>query len=130
MRYRFAREGITTILDVHLVEGSLQWDDDKLIPVLWENDFSTQGILGQAHDLRREDGGWLSAEIDWTNEDKSPAVVELIDHGDLFLTIYATNVTEQDRRASGGHRHVQQAELRSIYTTMNDTWVDKELGGS
>lgn len=123
MRYKFAREGIDTVLDTHLNKDSLHWDE-KPIVVNYSNEWDLNNILGTAHDLRREDDGWITAEIEWNEKG------ELIAHQlgeDCYLTIYANQVSEQDQRRTGGQRVIRMAKLRAIYATMgSDPWAEKE----
>lgn len=122
MRYRFAREGIQTKSGHFLEPEALVWEE-KPILVVWGNDFSwPDNILGKATDLRREEDGWLTAEIEWTTE-KGKQAEKLIDR-DIFLTVYCNKILP-DTWVEGPVRHVEKANLLSIFTTLEDTWVRK-----
>lgn len=123
MRYRFAREGITTVLDVHFEPGSLRWEEDK-IPVTWQAGMQIGDLLGTASDLQREDDGWLTAEFTWNDNEKSVNLDAILDK-DVFMTVFCNEIVEQDRRISGRVRRVSSARLRHIFATIGNPWIEK-----
>lgn len=125
MRYRIAREGIDTIVGNHLEVGALKFDEAGSYVVTWNNDPHVDNIVGNATDLRREEGGWITAEVTWGGE-KSPEVSKLVDQEEAWLTIYATEV--EDHFKSNAQRVVRSATLRALFTTPTpeSPWTEKE----
>ena len=91
MRYRIAREGVDTIIGNHLEVGALKFEEDKTYVVTWMNNFTVDNIIGTAHDLRREDDGEITAEIEWN--ENGDAIVELLGEK-CFVTIYGNEVEQ------------------------------------
>jgi hypothetical protein len=125
LRYRIAREGIDTIVGNHLEVGALKFDATETYIVTWNNDFHVDNIVGNATDLRREEGGWITAEVTWSGE-KSPEVSKLVDREEVWLTIYATQV--EDQRRINAQRVVSSATLRALYLTpgLKSPWTEME----
>lgn len=130
MRYRFARENIDTIIGYHYNEGALKFEEGKTYPVYWENDFSATGnLIGQASVIKREDDGWLLAEIAWVNE-KGEQAAQLVADGQGFVTIYGNEVVKQGSYpASQGNTaqfEVQSVTLKALYVCYDatDPWTE------
>lgn len=127
MRYRFAREGVLTVVNNHFFDPeSIRWDSSKLIPVTWENNFSDpEALMGAASDLRREDDGWLTAEIEWNT--KGQQVADFINK-DAWLTIHLNKLVETDETSQdGGLRTIHEGNLLTIFASMRDgdPWEEK-----
>lgn len=127
MRYRFAREGVKTIGSKAFFEPeSIKWVPDKSIPVTYENNFSDPGaIMGKASDLRREDDGWLTAEIEWN--EKGEAISEEIGKT-LWMTVMVNHILESLERTieNAEWRIVKACDLRVIYaSSLEDPWVEE-----
>lgn len=135
MRYRFAREGIDTIIGNHLEPGALTWSEVGL-PVSWNANWYSNNLIGMASDIRREDDGWLTAEVKWNT--KGEAMIEQVgfdvndENGTIWLTIYVTDIVEQQRESYNGQRVVKQGILRSLFVTLSgeDPWTEGSFNPS
>lgn len=128
MRYRFAREGVKTVGSIAFFSTeSIKWDTNRAIIVNYENDFTDpDNIVGKATDLRREDDGWLTAEIEWN--DGGEAIKDDIDVS-AWLTVNVANLFETEERTIENEEWlvINSCELRIIYATAGgDPWVETE----
>lgn len=123
MRYRFAREGILTPIGKHFFEPeSIKWDSDRRIPVTWSNNFSDpEALMGYATDIQREDDGWLTAEIEWTEKGRQ---VEDFVNKDFFLTVYLNHLEETDTSSQDdGQRTIHSGNLKGIFAAVGGAHV-------
>lgn len=126
MRYRFAREGVLTVVGKHFFDPeSIKWDPSRLIPVVWDNNFgNADAVMGTASEIRREDDGWLTAEIAWNQKGIE---VEPFINKDAFLTIHLNKLVETDNSSlEGGRRVIHEGNLLNIYAAPNekDPWTE------
>lgn len=127
MRYRFAREGVKTIGSKAFFEPeSIKWPVDGVIPVFWENNFSdATKLLGSASDLRREEDGWVTADIAWNLKGEE---VEGQVNKEVWLTVFVNHILEKESTDIAGKdwRIIQSCTLRGIYTSaLEDPWVEE-----
>lgn len=129
MRYRFAREGIDTIIGNHLEPGSLTWSEVGL-PVSGYADWDASSIIGMASDVRREDDGWLTAEVKWNERGQlmcDGLEQDVNDEGGmLWLTIYATDLTEEGKITPESQRIVHRGTIKALFVTLSpeDPWTE------
>ena len=123
MRYRFAVEGIDTEIGNSLEVGSVKMDEPSY-PVTLGNNWQLDSVIGKATELRREDNGELTAEIEW-HEKMSEELIAKI-NTEMFLTIYANKI--DDERIAARKRLVKSCELRAIFIAldMEDPWATSE----
>lgn len=120
MRYRFAREGVKTVVGDHVfMPSSIQWEGS--IPVCLNNDFRQSDVIGVATDLRREDEGWLTAEIEWASDMG-------LDVGTVNQTSFLTIYGNQLFRSENDAKEITNITLRSLFLTEGDPWVDQGIG--
>ena len=125
MRYRFAREGVKTMgSNAYFEPEGLKWDPDKPLVVNYTNDFRAENVVGVATEIRREEDGWLTAEIEWN--DKGDQVALHLDDT-MWLTIYLNHLLENDETDIGGARwrRIKSADLKGIFVTiLEDPWAE------
>ena len=121
-RYRFAREGHDNVLKNFFIPGSIKFREDAHFHVSLNNVFDK--VVGKASGLRREDDGWLTAEVEWV-EDKE-AYPNLLSNGELFLTIFGNELLIKQE---GGTLTVESINLRSLFLTSEDPWRSSEEKG-
>lgn len=111
MRVQVAQEGEKIKeFDHRLTDGCLKWVEGKEYPVLKSAKFDDpSNILGHATDIRREDNGVITAEIDF----------ELMNG--LGVTIFANKV---ERTGSWEENNVvvTSATIRAFFTTVEVPW--------
>lgn len=128
MRYRFAREGVDTVIGNHLKYGSLLWEET--LPVTWRAGNRLDDVVGTASEIRREDDGWLTAEVMWNA--KGREMFEALDSDintsepGVWLTIFAHLITEESPQV-GAMRVIHQATVKYLFVTLQqeDPWKDK-----
>jgi len=107
-RHKFAREGIR-VKNNHFFEvDSLVWDEQ--VVVTWMFEFSAKSILGVASNIRREEDGWLSAEIEWSDSQAAEQAKTLLDAKDVQFTVYCSDVIFE----KGKSLHVSKARIRAV----------------
>ena len=129
MRYRFAREGIDTIIGNHLKPYSMLWEQAEL-PINYNANWTVEALIGVASDIRREDDGQLTAEVKWN--DHGLMLIEAMHQdvnakdGTLWLTIVANMILEKGEAGVGTQRVVHQATIRELFVTMHlqDPWAE------
>lgn len=126
MRYRFAREGVKTVGSKAFFEPeSIKWDPDRPIPVTYSNDIRPENFIGSASDIRREEDGWITAEIKWN--DKGDQVALLLDET-LWLTVYIHHLLESEGTSldGSGWRMIKSCDLKVIFATHDgDPWQEE-----
>ena len=123
MRYRFAVEGIDTEIGNSLEVGSVKMDEPSY-PVTLGNNWQLDSVIGKATELRREDNGELTAEIEWHEKMIDELIAKI--NTEMFLTIYANKI--DDERIAARKRLVKSCELRAIFIAldMEDPWATSE----
>lgn len=126
MRHKFAHEGIDTIIGQRWELGSIKFEEDAEYFVTWDNNFSVENIIGKASDIRREDDGTLTAEIDWAETEKAEQSLDLLDK-QVFLTVYVNQAVFNRDRDDHGQIVVTSGQLRALFVTMSsgeDPWTE------
>lgn len=116
MRVQVAQEGEGIKEFSHrLADGCLKWVDGEKYPVVNGPVFNDPNrIVGTATDIRREENGVVTAEIDF----------DLIDG--LGVTIYANQV-ERTGSWENNDVVVTSATIRSFFTTVEVPWSGSYL---
>lgn len=74
-----------------LLEGSVKWEVDKQFHIVWNFDYTVNNLLGHASDLRREDDGAITAELDFRDAD----IAELVKRDNLPATFEGNDVVQE-----------------------------------
>jgi hypothetical protein len=128
MRYRFAREGIDTIIGHHFSPGAIKFEDREY-PVTWSNSFMAEDLIGAAKDLRREDDGTLTAEIHWYSG-RGEQAGEIVDNSKYgWLTIYGNEVVKKGDYPLGPGRpqiEINSLTLKCLFVCygLEDPWTE------
>ena len=91
MRKRICYEDALVFGDQFLIEGSVNWDEDAQLPLVWDFGVDTKSLLGHATDLRREEDGAITAELTF-QDPKNEALAEA---EDLSATFFADEVGQE-----------------------------------
>ena len=67
MRYIICQEGVESVPGQYVPIGAMEWSEELKIPVTWN--FNDK-IIGVGTDIRREENGVITAEIELLHEDK------------------------------------------------------------
>lgn len=86
MRKTICIEGKKTVPGQFLETGSLKWEEGKQYPITWE--YKHDKIYGWASDIRREDDGTITAELDI----EDGTALALLEHRDVSATIYGNKL--------------------------------------
>ena len=114
MRARFAREGHDTVLGYHYDVGALQFGENTTYRIFWGNDFRAENWIGNASELKREEDGWITAEVEWTNE-RGEEASEMLGR-DCVLTIYGRHVVYGPE--VNHQKQVKSIELMALFVSI------------
>lgn len=123
MRYKIAFEGGEAAPGFNhiLNPGSLTWNPDKSIPVTVAGNLQptmfVESYIGWATDIQREEGGWLTAEI----ELNSRYIHEDLDH--LGATVWCERVEPKNLNLKERPWVIEKAEIKSIFFTVGVPWA-------
>lgn len=118
VRYKFAREGIVSPIGYLFEKGSIKWTSEP-IPVVITAAVSSS-LIGKALDIRRDDDGWLSADIEWSSSDET--LIESINR-ENFLTIFGNKLEMVDDPNIPSVKRIKTITLRELFLTDDlDVW--------
>lgn len=124
MRVTFAHEGIEKVPGHFLEKNSVHWDSGP-IPLIW--DFQTEKLLGTASELRREENGELTAEIDVDTLDANARAL-FSDCGTTFFgQIDKDGWTQED---DTGLQRISDVKVRALVMSPNMPWRNPPIDGS
>lgn len=110
-----ALEGKSDGHGLFIEKGALDFSDQKY-PLTWMGDYQKLPI-GVATDFRREEDGYITAEITFYDE----STAELSD--DVDYSVYANQVVEdKPQEKVMQDRHVTYARVRCVTTTLSAGW--------
>lgn len=107
MRKVICYENALAVGNHFLLESSVQWDPEKRFPVVWNFSYELHSLLGWATELRREEDGSITAELEIVDE----ANVKLIEDEDLPVTFEGNEVREE---MHDGVREISNVKIRGI----------------
>lgn len=112
MRHTIGYEGRDMGFGHILLPGALKWDDSHPYPVLEKSDY-TSPIVGTASDIRREEDGRITAEIDFPMPTN------------LAATIFANEIKLPEGVSWAGEPPIpiESVVLRSLFFDDKVPWV-------
>jgi len=123
VRHIIAFEGRETVPGQFLEHGSLKWDEDTKLIVVWQANFDDpRNIIGTGTDIQRDENGVLTAEIEWNDPEKMEQLAK-----DVAVTIWANEVNA-DRDKETDNITVHSAKIKALLTTPSVPWVGMSIG--
>lgn len=117
MRKIIAWEGREMVPGVIIEVGALTWSEP--LPIVWSFQHDLSNLLGTARDLRREEDGSITAELDIRDDtEQQRSVKTLLENRDVSTTIFANELTE---RIENGKRLVFAGAIREVSVVLPDT---------
>jgi hypothetical protein len=125
MRTLVCREGVQDIHDYIIQAGALKWPDDPL-PISYEAKWDEK-LIGRADKLRREKNGWITADVEFFDDENAKYVATLLGKG-FGLTVWANNITrviEENKEAT----LIKSGDIRAIFATTGIPWAYEDTFG-